>query len=281
MSDTPGPTPSLFGTPREWAKDLTTATVVGAFLGVIGPFGSFYGGGLEIRVVYWIANLWIGFIVISLSVRLSLRAASRFDLPVPFVLAIGVAIGCLPLGLVIGLFSAAFWPGNHGRLSSFYVWYGQTLVISEPFSFAFYFVREREWKAAVAKPSAPASPAVETLVEQRGADFLNRLPPRLGRDLLCLQMEDHYVRAHTATTSDLILIPLKDAIAELGDTPGMQVHRSWWVARSAVAEPVANGRNLSLRLINGLEVPVSRASVAKLKLAGWLDGKMTPGESES
>ena len=33
---------------------------------------------------------------------------------------------------------------------------------------------------------------------QPGGRFLDRLPPRLGRDLLCLQMEDHYVRAHTA-----------------------------------------------------------------------------------
>ena len=70
--------------------------------------------------------------------------------------------------------------------------------------------------------------------------------------------------------SDLILTPLKDAIAELGATDGLQVHRSWWVAKGAVAEPVASGRNLSLRLSNGLEVPVSRASVAKLRAAGWL-----------
>jgi hypothetical protein len=263
--------PSLLGTPREWAKDLALATVVGVFLGVIGPFGSFNGAGLEMRIPYWVANMWIGFVFISLTVRLSLRVASRFDLPVLFALAVGVAIGCFPLGLTIALFSAAFWPGNHGHLSSLYVWYGQTLAISEPFSFAFYLVRERGWKETEAKPSTPRALAVDIRPDRRDAAFLERLPPRIGRDLLCLQMEDHYVRAHTAKGSDLILTPLRDAIAELGDTPGMQVHRSWWVAKSAVAEPVANGRNLSLRLINGLQVPVSRASVAKLKLAGWLD----------
>ena len=84
-------------------------------------------------------------------------------------------------------------------------------------------------------------------------------------------MEDHYVRAHTAKGSDLILTPLKDAIAELGDVEGMQVHRSWWVAKAAVVGSTASGRNLSLRLSNGLEVPVSRASVARLRAAGWLD----------
>ncbi len=83
-------------------------------------------------------------------------------------------------------------------------------------------------------------------------------------------MEDHYVRAHTARGSDLILIPLKEAMAELEGVDGLQVHRSWWVAREAVAEPLTSGRNLTLRLTNGLEAPVSRASIARLKAAGWL-----------
>jgi DNA-binding LytR/AlgR family response regulator len=52
----------------------------------------------------------------------------------------------------------------------------------------------------------------------------------------------------------------------------MQVHRSWWVARAAVADSGLNGRNLILRLKNGLEAPVSRPTVAKLKAAGWLTG---------
>ena len=66
--------------------------------------------------------------------------------------------------------------------------------------------------------------------------FLDRMPPRVGRELLALQMEDHYVRAHTEHGSALILMSLKEAIAELGDAEGMQVHRSWWVARGAVAD---------------------------------------------
>jgi hypothetical protein len=288
MSDTPSPGRSLLGSPREWAKDLAVATVLGAFLGAIGPFGSYNGGGIEVRIVYWTANMWIGFIVISVSVRLSIRAAIQFDVPVWFALAIGVAIGCAPLGFLIGWFSALFWPGNHGRFSHFSVWYGQTLVVAEPFSYAFYFVGDRAgggWRASVAeamsarRESARAvtppriSAAPPSLNEQPGAgapSFLNRMPPRIGRELLCLQMEDHYVRAHTMRGSDLILIPLKEAIAELQDVEGMQVHRSWWVARDAVADTVANGRNLGLRLTNGLDVPVSRASVAKLKAAGWL-----------
>jgi DNA-binding LytR/AlgR family response regulator len=84
-------------------------------------------------------------------------------------------------------------------------------------------------------------------------------------------MEDHYVRVHTPQGSDLVLTPLKEAMAELAAVDGLQVHRSWWVARSAVAGSASAGRNLKLRLANGMEVPVSRASIARLRASGWLE----------
>ncbi|HEY2661150.1 MAG TPA: LytTR family DNA-binding domain-containing protein [Caulobacteraceae bacterium] len=261
--------PSLFGTPREWATDLAIATAIGVFLGMIGPFGSFNGGPPELRIAYWVVNMWIGFIVLSTVVRTSLRVGIGLDLPIWFTLAVGVAIGALPLGYIVGAFSSLFWPGNHGRMSPLLIQYGQTLVISEPCAFGYYFLADRGWRSAATKATQPAGQPGQAASEA-GSGFLDRLPPRLGRELLCLQMEDHYVRAHTDRGSDLILTPLKDAIAELGDTDGLQVHRSWWVARRAVAEPVANGRSFSLKLTNGLDVPVSRASVAKLRAAGWL-----------
>ncbi len=268
-------TPSVFGTPREWATDLAIMTAVGVFLGVIGPFGSFDGASVAARIAYWVANMWIGFLALSTIVRLAARGAMRFDLPIWFVIAAAVAVGALPLAIVLRFFSAWVWPPNHGRMTPLFTQYTQTLAISEPLSFGYYFLVERGWKAAAktrwnAAPDPDPAPAPNWLAV-RGSGFLDRLPSRLGRDLLCLQMEDHYVRAHTARGSDLILTPLKDAIAELGPTDGLQVHRSWWVARAAVAEPVTSGRNLTLRLSNGLEVPVSRASVAKLRAAGWLN----------
>ncbi|HEY5008641.1 MAG TPA: LytTR family DNA-binding domain-containing protein [Caulobacteraceae bacterium] len=265
MSDTP----RLFGTPREWATDLAIMTAIGVFLGVIGPFGSFDGGNVVARIAYWVANIWIGFLALSTIVRLAARGAVQFDLPIWFAIAVGVAVGALPLAIVLRFFSAWVWPPNHGRMTPLFTQYAQTLALSEPLSFAYYFLVERGWKASAKRGwTATPEPAPRPAVD---GGFLDRLPPRLGRDLLCLQMEDHYVRAHTARGSDLILTPLKDAIAELGATDGLQVHRSWWVARAAVAEPITSGRNLSLRLSNGLDVPVSRASVAKLRAAGWLD----------
>jgi DNA-binding LytR/AlgR family response regulator len=83
-------------------------------------------------------------------------------------------------------------------------------------------------------------------------------------------MEDHYVRAHTALGSDLILIPLHQAVAELEGLEGLQVHRSWWVSRAAVAGIERDGRSLRLKLRNGVSAPVSRRAVAALKAAAWI-----------
>jgi DNA-binding LytR/AlgR family response regulator len=98
------------------------------------------------------------------------------------------------------------------------------------------------------------------------------VPPAIGRDLLALEMEDHYLRIHTALGSDLILLRLRDALAELGPSRGRQVHRSWWVAEGAVASAERDARRPMLVLRNGLRVPVSKTFRDQVKQAGWLDG---------
>jgi DNA-binding LytR/AlgR family response regulator len=98
------------------------------------------------------------------------------------------------------------------------------------------------------------------------------LPGRLGKDLLCLQMEDHYVRAFTAIGSELILMRMADAARELENYDGLVVHRSFWVARNAVAGWTRDGKNLTLRLSNNKNIPVARDRQPRVKAAGWLVG---------
>ncbi|MFM7348015.1 MAG: LytTR family DNA-binding domain-containing protein [Erythrobacter sp.] len=88
--------------------------------------------------------------------------------------------------------------------------------------------------------------------------------------MIALEMEDHYVRVHTALGSALVLMRMRDAVVLLGDLEGMQVHRSWWVARGAVEDVLREGRNLRLKLARGIEAPVARAKVADLKEARWI-----------
>lgn len=103
--------------------------------------------------------------------------------------------------------------------------------------------------------------------------FFDRLPPAYRTGLRALEMEDHYVRVHGSSGSTLLLMRMRDAVSELDGVPGMQVHRSWWVARSAVEGHSEDGRAVQLRLVGGLVVPVARNSIQALRDAGWLGSR--------
>ena len=94
------------------------------------------------------------------------------------------------------------------------------------------------------------------------------LPPGFG-PLLALKAEDHYLRAISAEREAMFLMRLRDAIALLPDDSGVQVHRSWWVAKDAVTGVARDGRAAMLTLSNGTEVPVARDRMAAVKAAGW------------
>lgn len=85
-----------------------------------------------------------------------------------------------------------------------------------------------------------------------------RLPLDVRGRLVCLEMEDHYVRVHTDRGSALVLLRLSDAIAEAHPVQGRQVHRSWWVSDEAVEGFERVGRVGALRLSNGVRAPVSQ-----------------------
>jgi DNA-binding LytR/AlgR family response regulator len=102
------------------------------------------------------------------------------------------------------------------------------------------------------------------------ARFLDRLPSKLrGARLIAVQAEDHYLRLHTDRGSDLILMRLSDALAELEGLEGAQTHRSWWAARDAVASVARGDGRAALTLDGGLVVPVSRRYAKALRDAGW------------
>lgn len=99
--------------------------------------------------------------------------------------------------------------------------------------------------------------------------LVQRLPFAVRGAVVCLQMEDHYVRVHTTRGSGLVLMRLSDAIGELQATSGLQIHRSWWVAEEAVRGVDQSSRAVRVHLSNGVIAPVSRPYVqALLAVAG-------------
>lgn len=243
---------------RRWRAafvGFAVSTAVGLALGIIGPFGSYLSGTLPVRTAYWVVCLWAGWLAFGVSLPILTRRAEAWGISAwvwtpPAV----VVLTLLPVVLSRTL-AVRLWPvaGQVGWLE----WYGQGLVISALATVGMtWATRPRE--TAASKPGAES------------ADPRDRLPSRLGRTVLCLQMEDHYVRVHTPQGSALVLMSLSQAMAGLKDVEGTQTHRSWWVARAGVEGVVEDGRNMRLRLTGGLEAPVSRARVGALREEGWL-----------
>ena len=113
---------------------------------------------------------------------------------------------------------------------------------------------------------AGSSPPPQAPVGDPAAWFFERVPSRLGRDIVCLGVSGHYLEVVTAEGSCLVLLPLSDAVKALPDL-GMQVHRSHWVAHRHVLGMVRRGHRTLLQITGGREVPVSRSRVAEVRQA--------------
>ena len=87
---------------------------------------------------------------------------------------------------------------------------------------------------------------------------------------MALSVEDHYVRIMTSKGADVVLLRLSDAMRETGDELGLQVHRSHWVALSAVKSTRRDGDRAILTLTTGEDIPVSRRYMPDIKEAGLL-----------
>jgi DNA-binding LytR/AlgR family response regulator len=87
--------------------------------------------------------------------------------------------------------------------------------------------------------------------------------------MLCLEMQDHYLKVHHSAGSEMILCRMEDAARELGSL-GQRVHRSWWVAADAVEGVEREGQRILLRLTDDRRVPVGRSFRPDLKASGWL-----------
>lgn len=239
---------------------------IGLVLALIGPFGSFQAP-FAWRLVYWLVLAISGYALYQPAAGLARRLAPRLDLPEGALWVAATLAATVPMTTVVWAIGrrpdGPALPTAEAALTL----YGYVLVIGGAVMLLFYILNREQPGAA---PVMPPVPQPDVPPASPDPPFLDRLPPRLGRDLIALQMEDHYVRAHTVLGSDLILMRMSDAVGELAGLEGAQVHRSWWVARAAVLGVERDGRNIRLKLAGGLVAPVARAMAPALAAAGWL-----------
>jgi hypothetical protein len=233
---------------------MSVATIVAVFLILLLAPGAPTPGRLKLWAMY-LGFSWVG----SMLGMLSVRTLALLRFPGRGVLTMGVASGLLmflPMSLVVWL--AVGWAtGTPIPLAHLPEVLWQTGLICIGASSLAVMAASRTTVIVHAKPPEPK--------------FLDRLPLKLrGGEVWAVEAEDHYLRLHTSKGQDLILMRLADAVAELDGIEGMQVHRSWWVARDAITEARRGDGRATLTLKDGSEVPVSRTYAAELRKRGWI-----------
>ena len=225
---------------------------VGLVLGVAGPFGTDVRLTLLSRIAYWLITVLLTYSAGTLCDALLKSPLARFGFWVHLaVTALATGVSILLVLLMIN-YIVYGWLPDRDSLPAFL---GTNFAIAIIVSVVLAITRRQ------ATPAEVVSNPVR---------ILDRLPLDKRGPLVALSVEDHYVRVQTTQAEELILLRLSDAINEVGDTKGAQVHRSHWAAFDHVTAARREGDRAILTMGTGKEIPVSRANVAKIKEAGLL-----------
>lgn len=229
-----------------------TWLIISAAATAAGPFGTFETLEFLPRLLFWAGATSLG-IATAMAIRAIVRAV-RPDLqewtetlvlsilfaaafaPVLFWVLTRVG-GTMPKGVLSWLEISSFLSILPVGATAF------RRILSDP-------------KLEIAKPEAPRIPRI-----------FQRIPDSSGQKILRISVRDHYVEVFTDRQSETLLMRFSDAISEAEGIPGLQVHRSHWVAEDAVSEVEKDKGRMFLKLIDGSRVPVSRGYQAVVESA--------------
>ena len=236
------------------ARPAALIIAVGTFLAILGPFGSDTIAWPQVWL-YWTGFIALGGVFGFGAGAVIPRLFPR--LPQTAVYAIIPVFVAIPVTLFILWLEDAL--SAELTLARAAATYGPALIISAFVSAVAYAVdRISERESGAGRAAGP------------GRALTDKLPHRLRTASICaLSAEDHYLRVRTDRGEALILMRLTDAVAALEGVDGARTHRSWWVARDAVADArKGDGRGV-LILTDGAQAPVSRTYYPALREAGW------------
>lgn len=236
-----------------WWRGGLAATLAGAALGVLGPFGTYGDLSITERYAYWIGLtvlMWTQTAVVFAALRLASRFARQ---PLWLQATAAALLGAVPTTFEVAYVEGLLRVGGVLTPRSLAETYGSVAVIAVGLFLPLTMILHRR----------PHAPAVES------ASFARALPAEVGSAVVALAAEDHYLRVHTDRGDSLIHHRLSDAVRELGDA-GIQVHRSWWVAKDAVEGVERDGDRHVLVLRGGVRAPVSRTYGLAARKAGLI-----------
>lgn len=114
---------------------------------------------------------------------------------------------------------------------------------------------------------------VDTLTAETPASAQDGIPALMkrlekhsdARQILVLCAQDHYVEVITDKGSEFCLLRLNDAIAEAAPQKGFQIHRSHWVAKTAIESVELKGSSPHVKLVDGKSLNISQSRLKEFE----------------
>lgn len=229
---------------------------IGLGCALIGPYGTYLTMPFELRILYWLGVVFVSFTLWWGAELLTMRLLRNAWPPIRW-------------PAVIVLFAAT----NSLFLTALHGWMNDALGARIPARWIDYFAGHVLFSILCIQPLIFLIERLVQQVETRASGdairFLTgRMPPKLrGTTPFALAAEGHYVRAYTPAGNDLITMKFEDAVASVIGVPGVQTHRSWWIALDQLVDVKPLGSAYEATLVSGLKVPVSRRRKAELSRA--------------
>ena len=239
------------------------------------------GMGFFARFIFWLLQIGVGLISIY-AASLAIQKVSQQDFPVLVALGLAGIFGAL-IATPAFLFIELTFPGVNLEPDSWLDEFAQQgmaqALIAEffevllPVTATWYVVNlPIIFETTVLKTSPPVDGggdgggaseiATEDPQEQRRnqviEQFYQKLPSVIGRDIISISSDLHYLKVSTTQGNTLILGSISH-IAKALDDEGFQVHRSYWVNKTHVSRVHVSGNNAVCIMSNGEHIPISRS----------------------
>ena len=265
MSEAPSGSTTGRRRPASEPPRLLVVLGVGLLLGLAGPYGTYPKYDPAVRYAFWLGMAVAGFLFAKGAEALIASASVR--VPRWGSVALVVAASTVPMTFLVAWTMGQLQPGRVFAPLQLLVLYGTVATVQLLIVLALGFGRGPPAGAAEPEVERPLPGGSTRQTAAFPAALLSRLPPHLGTDVLALESEDHYVRVHTRLGSTLVLMRLGDAVAMIDPCLGLQVHRRWWVSRSAVERLDSDSGRPVVRLEGGLTVPLGRTFLSAARAA--------------
>lgn len=241
---------------REWSSLLwrhgVAALGLGLLLGFLGPFGSYPAYGRIERYAFWVGLSLTGYLCGYVAWKRVRNAPTIARLPAPVAALLAALLSALPQTFVVFWAMSLLQPGRTASATGLVALFAAVTAVQLILIAAM---------AQIERSLPPAASAAET--RPLPAVALTESRP------IALEAQDHYVRVHGLNGSKLVLKRLSDAMVEVADVEGLQVHRGWWVASAAVAGTFVVDGKRWIKLVNGMTIPISRARRRDVLARGW------------